>query len=57
MEVLSAAEEANVPAVRLGLATGDRFVVKDLVDLPLAVMTTTYDGRLPEALGAGTSSR
>ena len=57
VEVLSAAEEAKVPAVRLGLATGDRFVVKDLVDLPLAVLTTTYGGRLPEALDTGTSSR
>ena len=46
-----------MPAVRLGLATGDRFVVKDLVDLPLAVLTTTYGGRLSEALDAGTSSR
>jgi len=57
VEVLSAAEEAKVPAVRLGLATGDRFVVKDLVDLPLALLTTTYGGRLSEALDAGTSSR
>ena len=57
VEVLSAAEEAEVPAVRLGLATSDRFVVKGLVDLPLDVLTMTYGGRLPEALDAGTSSR
>ena len=57
VEVLSAAEEAEVPAVRLGLATSDRFVVKGLVDLPLDVLVTTYGARLPEALDAGTSSR
>jgi phosphoribosylformylglycinamidine synthase len=53
--VLAAAEAAGVPAVRLGLATGDRVVVKDLVDLPLEELRSAWRDRLPAALGHGTS--
>ena len=56
-EVLFAAEKAGVPATRLGLATGDRFVVKDLVDLPLATLLAAYQDRLPQALGVGAANR
>jgi len=48
-------EASGVPATRLGLATGDRLVVKDVLDLGLADATATWRDRLPEALGHGTT--
>ena len=53
-DVLERAETAGVPATRLGLAGGDRLVVKELVDVALADAVGTYRARLPEALGGGT---
>ena len=41
--------------VRMGLAGGDRLVVKDVLDLPLAEVTATWRDRLPGALGHGTT--
>jgi phosphoribosylformylglycinamidine synthase subunit PurL len=54
-EVLDVLESAGVPHARIGAATGDRFVVKDLLDLPLADVTAAYRDRLPSALGSGTT--
>lgn len=53
--VLDELEALGVPHERIGVAGGDRFTVKDLVDLPLADIISTYKSRLPEALGAGTT--
>jgi phosphoribosylformylglycinamidine synthase len=47
--------DAGVPVERIGLATGDRLVVKDLVDLPLTEAVSAWRDRLPAALGAGTT--
>jgi len=52
--VVARAEAAGVVATRLGLATGDRLVVKDLVDIALADAVTAWRDRLPSALGHGT---
>jgi phosphoribosylformylglycinamidine synthase len=56
-EVLATAETAEVPTVRLGLATGDRFIVKGLLDVTVDEVAAAYTGRLPEALGVGTTNR
>ena len=56
-EVLHRATDAEVDASRLGLVTGDRVIVKDLLDLSLAEITSAFTGRLPEALGSGTTNR
>jgi phosphoribosylformylglycinamidine synthase II len=53
--VVAMAEHAGVAAVRLGLATGDRLVVKGLVDVALADATTEWRDRLPLALGSGST--
>jgi phosphoribosylformylglycinamidine synthase subunit PurL len=53
--VEQAAEGAGVPISRLGVATGDRLKVKDLLDVGLAEATTAWRDRLPDALGAGTT--
>ena len=53
--VVSRAEEAGVAVARIGLATGDRLVVKDLVDVALADASSAWRDRLPAALGHGTS--
>ena len=54
-EVERRAGDAGVPVTRLGLATGDRLVVKGLVDVALADAVTAWRGRLPGALGHGTA--
>jgi len=56
-EVLTIAETAEVPTVRLGLATGARFIVKGLLDVTVDEVVAAYTGRLPEALGVGTTNR
>jgi len=56
-EVLERAGQTGVPATRLGLATGDRVVVKGLLDLPLGDVEAAFRDRLPEALGSGTVNR
>ena len=55
--VLAIAETAEVPTVRLGLATGSRFIVKGLLDVTVDEVVAAYTGRLPEALGVGTTNR
>jgi phosphoribosylformylglycinamidine synthase len=54
-EVVRRHEEAGVGCVRLGLATGDRLVVKDLLDVALADLTASWRDALPSALGHGTT--
>jgi phosphoribosylformylglycinamidine synthase II len=54
-EVVARHEAAGVPAIRLGLATGDRLVVKDLLDVDLLELTTSWRDALPGALGHGTT--
>ncbi|MFP4513348.1 MAG: phosphoribosylformylglycinamidine synthase subunit PurL [Acidimicrobiales bacterium] len=53
--VESAANTAGVPISRLGVATGDRLKVKDLLDVGLDDATSAWRDRLPEALGSGTT--
>ena len=47
--------EADVPVARIGVAGGDRFTVKGLVDLPLSAVRSSWTDRLPATLGAGTT--
>jgi phosphoribosylformylglycinamidine synthase len=54
-EVVRAAQSAGVRVAPIGTAGGDRVVVDGLVDVPLAVLTSAWRDRLPEALGAGTA--
>jgi phosphoribosylformylglycinamidine synthase len=54
VDVEKAANDAGVPVTRLGLASGDRLRVKDLVDLPLSDVADAWRTRLPAALGQGT---
>ena len=53
--VVAAAEAAGVEAVRIGLATGDRLHVKDVLDIPLDEATTAWRDHLPAALADGTT--
>ena len=57
VEVFARAEAAGVETSRIGLATGDRFTVKGLVDIGVDEVTAAFTDRLTEALGAGTASR
>jgi len=53
--VLNVLDHAGVPHARIGVATGDRLIVKGLLDVGLADATTEWRDRLPSALGAGTT--
>ena len=55
-ELLSRAESANIPTTRLGLVGGDRFIVKDLIDVPKETIDLAFLTQLPNALGVGTVS-
>jgi phosphoribosylformylglycinamidine synthase len=48
--VLRAAADAGVGATELGTAGGDRLVISDLVDLPLARLTTAWRDAIPLAV-------
>ena len=56
---LAEAEEragaAGVPFARVGLAHGDRVAVKGLLDVAVADLRGEWRGRLPTALGGGTT--
>jgi phosphoribosylformylglycinamidine (FGAM) synthase-like enzyme len=52
--VLQVCEQAGVPTARIGVASGDRLVVKGLLDLALDEVVGAWRDRLPDALGAGT---
>jgi phosphoribosylformylglycinamidine synthase subunit PurL len=47
--------EAGVPVSRIGVAGGDRFSIKGLVDLPLSEVIDAWTNHIPAALGAGTA--
>ena len=47
--------EAGVPVSRIGVAGGDRFSIKGLVDLPLSDVIDAWTNQIPAALGAGTA--
>jgi len=51
-EILNAAE---VPKARIGLAHGDRFTIKGLLDLELQSMRNKWESHLPTAFEGGTS--
>ena len=53
--VLERLEQAGVPVARIGVAGGDRFAVKGLVDVALTDLTSAWTDRLPDALGSGTT--
>jgi hypothetical protein len=53
--VLAAAAGAGVPTTRLGLATGDRMVVKGLLDVAVADAVERWRACLPGAHGHGTT--
>jgi phosphoribosylformylglycinamidine synthase len=53
--VLNVCEAAGVATARIGVAGGDRLVVKDLLDVPATAVAGTWRDRLPEALGHGTT--
>jgi phosphoribosylformylglycinamidine synthase subunit PurL len=53
--VEAAAQAAGVPISRLGVATGDRLKVKDLLDVGLDDAVRAWRDRLPNALGSGTT--
>jgi len=53
--VLDVLEAHGVPHARIGVAGGDRMVVKDLLDVPLERAVTEWRERLPGALGSGTT--
>jgi phosphoribosylformylglycinamidine synthase len=48
-------EQSGVPISRIGVAGGDRFSVKGLVDLPLSEVIDAWTNHIPSALGAGTA--
>jgi phosphoribosylformylglycinamidine synthase len=54
-EVVRAAQASGVPAARIGSAGGDRLVVKGLLDVALADAVAAWRGRLPDALGSGST--
>ena len=53
-KVLATAADRGVPSATIGSATGDRFSVGDLVDVPLDDVAAAWRDRIPNALGAGT---
>ena len=53
--VLDVLEAHGVPHSRIGVAGGDRMVVKDHLDVALADAVGAYRDRLPDALGSGTT--
>jgi len=53
--LIDRAEAAGVPATQIGLATGDRIMVKGLLDVAVADLVATSTERLPNALGQGTA--
>jgi phosphoribosylformylglycinamidine synthase II len=54
-EVAARSEAAGVPCARVGLAHGSRLAVKGMVDVAVLDLRTTWQDRLPNALGAGTT--
>ncbi len=53
--VLDVLEAHGVAHSRIGAASGDRIVVKDLLDIGLDEVTAAWRNRVPEAIGSGTT--
>ena len=53
--VLAVCEAAEIPVARIGLASGDRLVVKGLVDVSVGEVVDAATNRLPDAIGSGTT--
>ena len=53
--VFDVLDGAGVPYSRIGVAGGDRFTVKGLLDLGVDELRSSWRNRLPDALGAGTT--
>ena len=56
-EVLTLCEERGVPVVRLGLATGNQFKIKDMMDVSLSDLKAAFISKLPNTFGVGTSNQ
>ncbi len=56
-DVLTLCEERGVPVVRLGLATGDQFKIKDMLDISLSDLKAAFFNKLPDTFGVGTSNQ
>jgi len=56
-EVLTLCEERGVPVVRLGLATGNQFKIKDMMDISLSDLKAAFISKLPNTFGVGTSNQ
>jgi phosphoribosylformylglycinamidine synthase II len=54
-EIVARSEAAGVPCARVGLANGDRLAVKGMLDVAVSDLRATWQDRLPDALGAGTT--
>jgi phosphoribosylformylglycinamidine synthase len=54
-EIVQRCEAAGVPVARLGVAGGDRLVVKGLLDLSLTEAHDRWRNRLADSLGSGTT--
>jgi phosphoribosylformylglycinamidine synthase len=54
VDIEQAASAAGVPVTRLGVASGDRIKIKDLVDVALTDAVDAWRNCLPVALGQGT---
>ncbi|MDG5767300.1 phosphoribosylformylglycinamidine synthase subunit PurL [Balneolales bacterium ANBcel1] len=48
--VVNRFQEADIPAYHLGTVGGDRLVIEEFADIPVADMTAIYEGVLPEAV-------
>ena len=53
--VFDVLDGAGVPYSRIGVAGGDRFTVKGLLDVGVDELRSSWRNRLPDALGAGTT--
>ena len=56
-DVLTLCEERGVPVVRLGLATGNQFKIKDMMDVSLSDLKAAFINKLPNTFGVGTSNQ
>lgn len=53
--VINVCETAGVGTMRIGVAGGERLTIKGLMDLAVDEMVDAWRGRLPDALGKGTT--
>jgi hypothetical protein len=53
--VTAVCEAAGVPVARIGVAGGDRFAIKGLMDLPLDDVVRLWRDTVGDALGGGTT--